>query len=91
MPDIPKQARVFKPKTTDERGYDSDWKRLRIFKLATHPACQAMIKCHGMVATEVHHKKPIAQFPHLRLVFENLLSVCDPCHQAIEKGEVPGV
>ena len=85
MPDIPKQARVFKPKTTDERGYGSGWPRLRLAKLAANPACEAMIKCHGMVATEVHHKKPIAQFPHLRLDWDNLLSVCHPCHDELEK------
>ena len=69
--------------TTKEKGYDSEWERLRKYKLARDPFCEARIRCRGMIATQVHHVKTIADRPDLRLEISNLQSVCRPCHRAI--------
>jgi len=64
------------------RGYGSDWQRLRAIKLNTDPFCQIMTHCNGAMPTEVDHIIPIEQRPDLRLVWSNLQSTCDPCHNA---------
>ena len=73
--------------TTAERGYDHRWRRLSERKRIEQPLCE-QCEADGMVtpATEVHHKIPIAEAPHLRLVWSNLMSVCRTCHEVIEKG-----
>jgi len=41
------------------------------------------------IAEDVHHIKPIRTHPELRLVWDNLMSVCRECHKIIE-GETNG-
>jgi len=65
-----------------ERGYGSDWRRLRTAKLATDPVCQIRTHCHGIVAEEVDHIVPIRERPDLRLEWSNLQSACKRCHSA---------
>src|SRR4029077_15970494 len=67
--------------TTKQRGYDADWKRLRADHLKREPLCRPCLATHmrppGAV---VDHIKDIATHPRLRLVDENLQSMCAPCH-----------
>ena len=65
------------------RGYGSDWQRLRKRKLLTDPYC-ADCESRGVVtlAEEVDHILTIAERPDLRLVWDNLQSLCGSCHRA---------
>ena len=67
------------------RGYGADWQRLRAVKLAQDPICEMRRLCQGDGATEVHHQRSIADAPHLRLSYANLMSVCGPCHDDYEQ------
>jgi len=67
--------------TTNERGYDNDWKRLRLSHLAAEPLCRPCSAMKRYVpATVVDHIQDIVTHPHLRLVDENLQSMCAQCH-----------
>lgn len=66
--------------TTKERGYGSDWEKVRAAKIVTDPICEIRSHCQGMVATEVDHKLPVRVRPDLRLVWSNLQSTCHTCH-----------
>ena len=59
------------------------WQRARTAKLAESPVCE---RCQRTWARHVHHRKPLARCsPAERTARENLMSVCPPCHNAIEK------
>ncbi len=71
-----------------KRFYNSTrWKKTRDSKLARDPLCQEP-GCQNL-ADLVHHKKPVKQIrftnPHLLFAAENLESVCNACHNRIEK------
>ena len=92
MPHKPRTHRPFpQAKRTDnrpsaaERGYDATWNRLRKEKLAENPLCE-VCEAKGLItpATEVHHIKPVRDYPELRLDMNNLMSTCTPCHDEIE-------
>jgi 5-methylcytosine-specific restriction protein A len=55
------------------------WNRLSLRKRRINPRCE---KC-GTCAEVVHHKKEAALYPDLFWDFENLMSLCRPCHEAI--------
>jgi len=63
------------------RGYDSRWKKLRARKINRNPLCEHCFE-RGEVtpATEVDHRIPIAEAPERRLDWDNLQSLCHPCH-----------
>lgn len=68
--------------TSSERGYDAVWQRFRSWYLARHPLC---MDCEAaglltVAAFEVHHVKKLADHPELRLVEENCMGLCSPCH-----------
>jgi hypothetical protein len=70
-----------------KRFYNSArWIKARNSKLARFPMCE---RCKKALAGQVHHKTPVQQVrrsaPHLLYAGENLLSVCIPCHNALEK------
>ena len=67
-------------KSSAERGYDASWRRLRNTFLSFYPLCQ---KC-GLIASVVHHIKPIKTHPDLRLDWDNLMPMCRECHEKIE-------
>jgi len=73
---------------TAERGYGADWRRLRAVKLRTDPICEIRTHCHGLVASEVDHIRPVRERPDLRLEWSNLQSTCHGCHVAKTKQEV---
>lgn len=70
------------------RGYDAEWRKVRAAKLRETPLCECKYckKRPEVVkrATMVHHDKPVADFPELRLVWENLESMANDCHERIE-------
>lgn len=68
-----------------ERGYDHAWRKLSESKRANDPLCEHCLR-HGRTtpASEVHHIIPITTAPRLRLDYDNLMSVCHPCHKLLE-------
>ena len=70
--------------SSTDRGYDTSWLKVRKMKLNHNSICE---HCNRVVASLVHHIKPISTHPHLRLDLNNLQSLCNPCHEAIHRGE----
>lgn len=68
-------------RTTKERGYDADWKRLRKRFAREHPLCEHC-RSEGRTAPGEHvdHRIPIAQRPDLRLDESNLQHLCAVHH-----------
>lgn len=58
------------------------WLKLRDYKLSETPWCEqcAKTKPISVPAMEVDHIKPRHSHPSLKLVFENLQSLCKECH-----------
>ena len=75
-------------KTTKERGYGNDWRKLSERYRAENPLCERCTQ-HGRTtpAEHVHHKVKIREAPHLRLDWGNLISVCVACHDELERGD----
>ena len=65
--------------SSSDRGYDASWRRVRKAKLNTDDLCERD-RC-GRIATTVHHKIPIEEWPEGRLRFDNLESLCRDCHE----------
>lgn len=71
---------------------DKRWKQLRQIKLVNNPACE---RCDALgrvsLADEVHHIIPFdrgksqEEIEALAFDYENLMSVCDACHDEIHK------
>lgn len=56
----------------------SGWSKVRKEHLKKEPCCAA---CGKTSKLEVHHIKPVHQFPELELEPSNLITLCaDPCH-----------
>ena len=66
-----------------KKFYDSAaWQRARQTKLASEPVCE---RCRRVFAQHVHHRIPLSRCtPEQRVEQANLMSVCAPCHNAIE-------
>ena len=66
------------------RGYDADWRKLRVQKLQTDPLCECddcqAGKLRITMATVVDHRISIVERPDLRLEWSNLRSMSKPCH-----------
>lgn len=71
-----------------ERGYGGAWPKIRAHQLRQHPLCE---RCQEQgditAATLVHHIKRIAEGGSNS--FDNLMSLCIKCHDAIhmEQGD----
>jgi len=86
--------------TLKEQGFykTNAWKRLRIQALnRDHWLCRECLR-QGRIRTakEVHHIKPLEDFPELGLRLDNLESLCHDCHEATKDRSrktvaVPGV
>lgn len=63
-----------------KRGYDRAWEALRARHLAAHPRCE-WPRCAEM-AKVVDHRRPVREFPHLRLDPRNLMSLCVKHHSS---------
>ena len=59
------------------------WRKLRVLALQRdHYLCQECLRKKRIVkATEVHHIKPITDFPELALSLDNLECLCWSCHE----------
>lgn len=70
------------PRSASARGYDRQWRKMRVHVLADQPICELCEEL-GYVspAMEVHHIHPISQRPDLRLERSNLMALCIPCHR----------
>ena len=88
---MPYRTPTFKPQTLTRghgeyrasahaRGYDSNWKRLRLLKLTVNPLCEEC-NSHNVIrpAQEVDHIRPISR-GGARLDLNNLQSLCKTCH-----------
>ena len=71
--------------TRQERGYDNLWLKLRAAKLAADPLCEDCLKQgRTQEAHEVHHIEAFeGLWDPLRLDWDNLASLCRPCHRAV--------
>jgi 5-methylcytosine-specific restriction protein A len=75
---------------TAERGYGSDWRKVRLEVLARDRyECQIQTHCgrgvgaqDGALATEADHIIPIDRFPGGRLLKSNLQAACKACNVA---------
>ncbi len=64
-----------------ERGYGSDWQRVRLAFLQHNPLCQDCQDAgRTAAACEVHHVAKVAVAPERRLDWDNLRALCKPCH-----------
>ena len=58
--------------------YDTrKWRALRKWKLSASPICE---RCRRAPAEDVHHVKPVREFPELALALDNLEALCKRCH-----------
>lgn len=59
------------------------WRKLRLQALERdHYLCQECLRRRRFTkATEVHHIKPLEDYPELGLSLSNLVSLCWPCHE----------
>lgn len=78
-------------RTTAERGYDRQWRVLSERYRANHPVCQVCEwfyvrfgKLPIRAAEQVHHIVKVRDAPQLRLDQDNLLAVCQECHEWAE-------
>jgi 5-methylcytosine-specific restriction protein A len=68
------------------RGYDGQWRRLRLAVLAEEPLCRLCAeRGEAAEATDVDHIIPLAVRPDLRLVRSNVRPLCSPCHRAVTR------
>lgn len=68
------------------------WRSLRRLALQRdHYLCQNCLRQKRIEkATEVHHVKPIADYPELALTLDNLESLCWSCHEQTKpRGAAP--
>ena len=72
--------------TPKERGYDTQWTKVRAMKLQQDPLCE-FCESIGKVtpAVLVHHIKTIRDRPEIRLEMENLMSLCRSCHDEVHR------
>lgn len=73
--------------TKASRGYGTDWEKVRDAYIAEHGLCERC-ESKGVVkpAEEVHHRIAFKGIDDpLRLAWDNLMSVCIPCHRASER------
>ena len=62
-------------------GYDANWYRFRAWFLRRAPLCGDCESVGRITpAKEVHHEKPIRDYPELRLDPKNCVALCKPCH-----------
>jgi 5-methylcytosine-specific restriction enzyme A len=64
----------------------TEWRKLRAIKVAENPLCEECLKKGILTPTkEVHHIKDISDIPTLEnaLNYNNLMSLCKPCHSKI--------
>ena len=77
--------------TSASRGYDNDWRKVRLAHLKSEPLCRFCQQTNIItIATMVDHIKPIVTHPELRLDDTNLRSLCESHHNALTATQVAG-
>ena len=67
--------------TPSQRGYDSEWQRLRREVLLAAPLCNdCLLAGRYEAATEVHHVEKVRNAAERRLDATNLMPLCKRCH-----------
>lgn len=76
-------------RTSADRGYRNDWRRVRRHYLESNPLCHdCIIRGEVSEANEVHHVRKVSNRPDLRLNWGNLMGLCTECHAVrTAKGE----
>lgn len=85
-----KASREYDQKRGDsgERGYDATWQKVREMKVSQDPLCEECLKTGQTIPLDkVHHIKSIETHPELRLVMENLRSLCTTHHEESHRGD----
>lgn len=89
-PDIPvfscrsPKEQDFRRGTARERGYDSDWEKVRKAHLRLEPLCrECMFNGIRRAADLVNHNIPVRARPDLRLDRKNLSSQCKGHHDTV--------
>lgn len=93
-------------KRVDRKAYDTTgrgeaasirssprWRKLSAWYRARHPLCADPFGWHGelgALAEQVHHIRPLAEYPDLAYEPSNLASLCTRCHGRIEGMERAG-
>lgn len=74
------------------RGYDADWRRIRLQVLEAEPLCRSCAE-QGRVtqAVEVHHLEGFTSLADpRRLATSNLAPICRPCHAQASQRQASG-
>ena len=70
-----------KRNSINSKVYNTTWRKLRRVKLSSNLLCElCLAKGKVAQAEEVDHVRPVSQYPELRLVYDNLQSLCVTCH-----------
>lgn len=70
-----------KRESAAKRGYDRQWRNVRKAKIEQDPLCEDCLQDQRSTpAKEVHHIRKIIDAPELRLEIDNLMSLCERCH-----------
>lgn len=73
-------------KSSYRRGYDKTWQKVRKAKIKNDPLCEECLRQGKTVPADVvHHIIPIEECSDLRLVMENLMSLCTMHHEVEHK------
>ncbi|AGT09264.1 HNH endonuclease [Paracoccus aminophilus] len=67
--------------SSSQRGYGTEWRKLRAEFLRVHPCCAFC----GAEAQVVDHIKPHRGVPKLLFDWRNLQSLCKPCHDRVKQ------
>lgn len=85
-------VRTVRKKQYQDIYQNKRWKKLREWKLMNNPLCERCLENgRNTTAFEVHHKIPFEtgrtpeEIETLAFDYDNLKSVCDPCHDAEHK------
>lgn len=64
-----------------QRGYSSNWDKVRLIKLRQDPLCEDCLKVNSVTPAKlVHHDKTVRERPDLTYNMDNLVSLCEACH-----------
>lgn len=69
---------------SDEFYRQMPWRNLRKQKITASPLCEDCLEAGNIIrATDVHHIYSRKTHPELELEYNNLRSLCQPCHKRI--------
>lgn len=67
-----------KKRPRDPRYGTARWQKLVLTKKRNNPICEI---CNRAPTEEVHHIKPVQDYPDLFWAYDNLQSTCEDCHR----------